>query len=296
MASLHDNNKVVSIGSQIDFLHRLELLEGSNKSFILEISNYTQTLKYNTNGQDKIFTYMLGMRSTKTFAAYNKIKKDLKALKGEKRDLLNKIMSENNMQGNKYYSVKYALIPQHIKSAVCIDINSAYATILFNTGLITRQTYDFICKIDKPSRLASVGMLASRKSIFYYEGGEIDEVEEVESEYRNLFGFLVNETFRIMEAAKSFNRSNWIFTWVDGIYFKNSLSFNPESLVSKIRQHYNLNCKIEQIRDFKIERKKENILMDFEKQNRAGNWKKKVYNFPDPNIIQNISKLILNQK
>jgi hypothetical protein len=285
------SDKIISIGSNHDFINRLNLYVSAGANFTLEVSNYVQTITYN----GKKYMYCINLQSEQTFAGYNLIKSNLSKLDEKKKIELDKIIKSHEASRAKYYSVKYALIPQSIKQVICIDINSAYATILFNTGFIEEKTFKYLQRIKKGSRLAAVGMIASLKNVFIYEDGEIINVDEIQSEYRNLFFYLVNQTGKIMEALEKRYFKAWLFTWVDGIYF--DLNKFPkqdiQTILGEIKEHFKVEAKIEFCRDFNLNRKNQNILFDFEKHNAKKNkWEKKTYNFPDPNLIENVTKLI----
>ena len=51
-----------------------------------------------------------------------------------------------------------------------IDIKSAYANALNVNKLLSEKTYNYLCSLSKKDRLAAVGMLASRKDVFYQIG------------------------------------------------------------------------------------------------------------------------------
>jgi len=283
--------KIISIGSNHDFINRLNLYTSAGANFSLEVSNYVQTIVYG----DKKYMYCINLQSEQTFAGFNQIKKDFANLDEKKKAEMQRIIKSIDSNRAKYYSVKYALIPQQINNVICIDINSAYATILFNTGFITEKTFNYLSRIKKGSRLAAVGMIASLKNIFIYEGGEIVNVDTIESEYRNLFFYLVNQTGKIMEALEKRYFKAWLFTWVDGIYFEASKFPKNEinTILDEIKEHFNVSAKIEMCKDFNLQRKGQNILFEFQKENKAKTkWEKKTYNFPDPNLIENVTKLL----
>lgn len=294
--SIYDqNNKIISIGNNYDFIQRLDTYEKAKVNFTLEMSNYVQSIYYN----GKRYMYCLGLQSNKTFQGYNLIKSDLNNLPENKKSELNQILNTVKKENCKFYSVRYSLIPQQIKQVLCIDINNAYAQILYNFGFIQKKTFDFLITLKKPERLAAVGMIAGIKNRYYYENGKITECEIIESDFRPLFFKLVMETSRIMEALEKEFYKSWVFTWVDGIYFDYSLfpKNRVETILREINNFYSVPCKIEWVKDFDLSRNGQNILFNFQKQNKLKNkWEKKTYNFPDPNILGNISKVFLNNK
>lgn len=107
-----------------------------------------------------------------------------------------------------------------IEKVFNIDLKSAYATILFNDGFISSETFSYLSNLPKHDRLASVGMLASKKKDFGFDKkGRVISYEHTISPLENFFYYAVERTFEIMQNLKSILRDVYLFTWVDGIYF-----------------------------------------------------------------------------
>ena len=103
------------------------------------------------------------------------------------------------------------------ETAYLVDIKSAYATILFNDGFISERTYKFICSLPKKARLAAVGMLASRKDVFYFQGEQLTGHDKIINPLENYFWYCVKRTGEIMDEIKL--NTTPLFYWVDGMYF-----------------------------------------------------------------------------
>lgn len=153
------------------------------------------------------------MQSNQTFAAYAKVKKDVK----------DKEVPKINKDDLSYFEHDFKESCS-IDRVYNVDLKSAYATILYNDGFITKDTFLYLSRLPKHDRLAAVGMLASKKKAFVFDKrGSVRSYEETISQLENFFYFAVQRTFEIMQTCKMLLGQNYLFTWVDGIYFKSSM-------------------------------------------------------------------------
>lgn len=103
-----------------------------------------------------------------------------------------------------------------------IDLKNAYATILEKEGFISKKTLFYINQLDKLDRLGALGMLAGKKIIINYDekgvpiGNPIFKTKDTE----NYFYFAVKRTSEIMNEMRKMIGIDYLFTWVDCIYFK----------------------------------------------------------------------------
>lgn len=157
---------------------------------------------------DRKFVYSL--QSNQTFAAYAKVKKDVK----------DKPPPEINKEELVYFVHDFKESCS-IDRVYNIDLKSAYATILFKDEIITQDTFSYLSRLPKHDRLAAVGMLASRKKSFSFDKqGTIRTYEETISKLENFFYYAVQRTFEIMCDLRRILGADYLFTWVDGIYFR----------------------------------------------------------------------------
>lgn len=221
-------------------------LSDSKLSFELEVSNYT--MKAVAGELSK--TFVAHMQSKRTFAAFAKIKSDVtkKPLPSLDASSLKYFQHDFNKNG------KY-------KTVFNIDISSAYATILYNEDYITEETFKYLKGLKKQERLASLGMLASRKKHFSFVKGNPIEVNERVSETSNFFFYAVKRTYEVMNNLKQICGTDYLFTWVDGIYFLP----NDEALISccEYLDFLNLGYKVEILTDFEVSLKDEYVSVSF---------------------------------
>lgn len=176
--------------------------------FSCSVTNYTTHLQ----SECKNILYQKEHRSNQMFIAYQMIKKDIegKNLPHVDPDRLKYYI--NGFNGEQIYSDKI----------YNIDLKAAYATILFNKGILSKKTFNYLMTLPKMERLVSVGMLASRKEIFHFgNSGQIISSDEQVSPFANFFFAAVKETHDIMNEVKTIMGNDFLFSWVDGVYFMN---------------------------------------------------------------------------
>jgi hypothetical protein len=153
--------------------------------------------------------FVYSLQSNQCFAAYAKLKKDVKSKLIPSIDKSRLVYFEHDFRES-----------MSIPRVYNIDLKSAYATILMKDGYITKETFRYMSGLPKHDRLASTGMLASKKKIFSFsKRGDIYQYESSISVLENFFYYAVQRTFEIMSMCKAILGEHYLFTWVDGIYF-----------------------------------------------------------------------------
>ena len=153
-------------------------------------------------------SFVTNMQSKRTFAAFAKMKSNIKtkpAPSVTRDDLV-------------YFVHDFRRELQGL-DVMNIDLKSAYAHCLYIDGYITKETYAYIKRLNKPERLAAVGMLASRKEKYNFKKGLPDFEGEQISEFAPFFFHAVKRTYSIMTDLRRIIGKRYLFTWVDGIYF-----------------------------------------------------------------------------
>lgn len=256
--------------------------------FMLQCSNYTMKATVNSKNSILNKTYVANLQSKRTFAAFAKIKSDIKTK--EIPPIKNKDV--------KYFQHDFKS-DTSIPEVWNIDIKSAYATILFNEKYISEDTFKYLCSLTKQERLASVGMLASKKKIFEFKRGNPIQIGEKVAETSGIFFYAVHRTFEIMDELKRICGQNYLFTWVDGIYFKPDEKVLLDCL--QALEKFKLQYKAEVLTDFTIKIKSTYIDLKFFKEGKV-----KIFKLPsadtefksilmDATILYN-SKIKTNEK
>jgi len=258
-----------SIRAERDFLIKNKF------NFKLLVSNYT--VEINSPQMETLNKkYVSKMQGKKAFAAYKKILFDLQN------------WSANENPNVKPYEVEYFSFNWHWGAVIenrpegqnfeevfdcySVDINSAYATVLFRDGFICKDTFDYIMGLDKEERLVCVGMLASRKDVFTYSGGELISYDEIRSETEGYFFYCVQRVQFAMSQCEHIVGYYHICNWVDCIYFYHS------EYVQQIQDYLNsvgFNSKSERIDKILIESKEDVFYIEQHKGD-----KKKFLNIP----------------
>lgn len=136
------------------------------------------------------------------------------------------------------------------------DINKAYYRALFVLGYIGEKFYKTCIELPKHVRLALVGTLATQKTIFYYENGELKNfVTKKNDILRRVFFQLVSFVDKILNMFSELAGDNFIFYWVDGIYLKNYPRAKQHKAI--LSKKFNIDFSLEPIKNAMIINKSE---------------------------------------
>lgn len=133
-----------------------------------------------------------------------------------------------------------------------IDLSSAYLYALYNSKKISKQIFDKIFKLDKISRLVTLGLLAYQPVISTYKNGVFVDAEMIKNEYRNVFFYCVREIFYLSKFVKQKIGNDFIFSWVDGFYFTGEKNIN---VISDFLNSKKYPFKLCRLFNFEIEKK-----------------------------------------
>jgi len=243
----------------------IQYLTDSKVPFALTCSNYTITVEAGEI-QKK---YVATMQTKRTFAAFSKIKSNVK-------DKEPPIVNKDELI---YFIHDFKKSAFH-KRVVNIDLKSCYATVLLREGMINEDTFKYLSKCNKQERLASVGMLASKKKIFYFDNSEIYDFDEIVSPTAPFFFHAVKRTYEIMSELKSIIGSSYLFTWVDGIYFTDeSKILECTDYLDSIGFAYT----VEELQNFDLKIFDSKIMLVFYKwSDKKKTYSPKTFNLPSP--------------
>lgn len=230
----------------------------AKQTFTLSSSNYTTGIKCDSFPGK----YVANLQSNRAFACFAKVKKAVK----------DKPIPNISNDDVRYFQHNFRK-DIYIDTVYNIDIKSAYATVLFKSGLIDEETFQYLAKSSKQDRLSSVGMLASRKEIFEFKNGSPISETEVVSELSGFFFYAVQKTFEIMDELRRICGMDYLFTWVDGIYFL------PNDRVRKECSDYLDNIcyrySSDTLSEFEVKIKTDLIYLTFKKEGKL-----KIFNLP----------------
>lgn len=226
--------------------------------FQLISSNYTTGIKCEAFPGK----YVANFQSNRAFACFAKVKKAVK----------DKPIPDITNEDVRYFQHNFRK-DIYIDTVYNIDIKSAYASVLFKDGIIDKDTYDYLSKSSKQDRLSSVGMLASRKEVFEFKNGSPISETEVVSDLSGFFFYAVQKTFEIMDELRRICGTDYLFTWVDGIYF-----LPNDRVLADCREYmdsieYKYSCDI--LQEFEVKIKTDLIYLTFKKEGKL-----KIFNLP----------------
>ena len=263
--------------SAINVAQHLDLLEQNKQDFVYSFSNYWCKIET----ENSIIKFVSSTMSLKTFAAFAKIKNDLKNWTANEQP---KVCS-NSVS---YY--QHNVREEKHKYILNIDLKSAYATILYTTGYISQKTFNYISKLKKTERLACVGMFAKKKNIIDFYNGEAIKYRSEVSEFSDYFFYCVQKTDEIINGLQSVLKERYLFTWVDGIYF--TLQYNDEYYVNELQkqidtyfQKFGLNYHCLVLENYTCENREKNHFITFDKTEN-NNTKNKVFNLPNKYLME----------
>lgn len=229
-------------------------------------SNYTTTINYPKTGyKHKFITSNL---SQWVFITYQKMKAEI--LKNANPDFW-----KNDFEKNiSLYDCNDEPQINDLDFLINFDLKNAYPSALERAGFISPEVCEFIQKRKKIHRLQAIGIFASRKSIFKYERGILNDIENSESELKNVYFFASKVTDNIIKAARQEAGDDFVFYWFDGIYIRPNAK--TEKRLTEFFEHHNFEYKKEVIKDLdiNIQANKTNINYTDSK------GKKKLFNIP----------------
>lgn len=206
-----------------------------NNSYLRRIKKKTKVL----HKQSMSYTLVVGGSSytldsplfkDKAFSRSNLTNQDLVFIKKVKRHVLkNKIyvnfLDQYFPSDISYMDVNPNLQNQKFPNAIEIDVNEAYWKTAYILGIIDEAIYEEgkKGKLGKYTRLVALGALAKRVTKFVYVDGKFSHKEEVRSELtENVWYSICKRLSDVMQGAKKILGDDYLFYWVDGIYFINT--------------------------------------------------------------------------
>lgn len=273
--------KTIKTGLDIERAKRtIEFCKLSGKPFEVFMTNYTITVKGIVN--------IAFIKEEKSFSFFN----NFRLLKKEVETFL-KDNEIEPVEDKKYFDI--VAHKNFIADEVFnVDLSSAYLHVLKNCSIISVSLFNILNKLPKMDRLAVVGMLASSKSRYQFnERGEITDIEQIENrENRNVFFYCVQQTALLMQTLKEKLGEAYIFSWVDGVYFKGA---HNVKIVTDYLDSVKYPCTVDVLNNFEYYRNGKTIEIDF---NRQKDGAPKCFSIPleSTNFAENVYRFLQNNK
>lgn len=184
-------------------------------------------------------------KSRQANALCNKIVKALDDGKYSNKALMNMILENGVSRLHNYPSYDFNLpaldsnTNYYEESDICsIDMNNAYAQVLFTHGLLDYEHFRLLVDSDKSIRLRVLGMLAKQQSIKVYENGKDTEFQHsYKTKYYGLFQWAEARVAKDMMFIKQILTDKfYVFHWVDGCYFKKN---TPKKIIKEVENYLN---------------------------------------------------------
>lgn len=169
----------------------------------------------------------------KTFKKSDYTIDELRFIKSVRRHVIKtEVFLDPKFQENQVFSedvhyVKVARVPfgKAFQNVCEVDIDQAYWETAFQLGMISEKIYASGSKgnISKKARLTALGSLARKTYKYKFKGKQILETS-VESEplLENLWFTICKRVSDVMHEVIKELGKDFIFYWVDGIYFNNT--------------------------------------------------------------------------
>lgn len=215
--------KAKAIIKENNYSDYLELCESTGLPYTLHRSNYRVIIESSFCNID----FMQNIMSNKAFIVGAMIKKDINATGLVPPDI--------DKADLKYYDFAPPKYLQDSEQTIYnIDIKSAYASVLYRHGLITKKTAKMMRSLPKKDRLASVGMLASKRHTFNMVGSKVISAHTEEKDTAPWFLFCVQKTAELMDKCRAILGRDFLFYWVDGLFFRHER--NAEKVIELIER------------------------------------------------------------
>jgi hypothetical protein len=262
----------------------IKFLKLSQQNFTVKHSNYTTTIECNGTKQ----MYCVKKRTNESFAANNLIQKNFKQY-----NFIEKIKQEPILNNKEiYYKNRDYISPVHYPTVINIDLNNAYPTTLLQQGGIDTYTFNFLNRLKKTEKLASLGMLAARHDKYTYEKGKLINVESSKpKKYSSAFFYCVKWVDFLMLEAEKIAGIDFLYFWVDGIYLN---PMTPQPVIDEICQLFNelgYMFSIDIMHNFNLKRTGNNLNITFD-EIKNDTKKTKSFIVPDKKLIENHNKII----
>lgn len=199
-----------------DFAKMIKQLKEAKKDFEVRKTTKSTLIKFDN------YTYMFAENHFK-----NEYLNLFQQIKNEVHNNINlKQITPPEIKKSKYFQVaNFEKIGSGefltFKNCFEFDINKAYYKTLYNLGYISSDFFHLCINLPKSIRLALVGTLATQKTIFYYEAGELKKFETKKDDIlRKVFFQVVEYVDRALDYFSKLAKDNFLFYWVDGIYLK----------------------------------------------------------------------------
>lgn len=248
------NIQDIDVDAQVDAL-KLQRRGGKDKQYTIK-NSYLKKIKEITkvlSKQELSYTLKVGGSSyeldSKLFRekAYNSSSlsmKDLQFIRKvknyiKKEKIYLQFLDQYFPSDISYMDVNPNLQGKKFSNAIEFDVDEAYWKTAYLMGIINKDIYEEGKKgeLGKYTRLVALGSLAKKQTHYIYEDGKFKEKRVVRSELTENVWYSICKRFAdLMQGAKKILKDDYLFYWVDGIYFVDSPQ-NRKKITSYFLKH-----------------------------------------------------------
>lgn len=243
----------------------IDFLIDNKKTFSERATNYTSLIE--VEGQIEKYFFSEKGQDTNFFTVLNKLKKEIKE---------SNVIVEDVPTSSVHYFSSGINKPQFHKEVFNVDIKACYISIAYNEGLISETFYNELLSGKKDLRLKLIGCLNSQPTIINYINGEPDNIEIKTNDFVNYYNYICYCAGAIMREIAELLKDDFLFFWVDGIYFKTE---ENKKLIFEVLNKYNLRYTFETLTTFEVEQGEKSFFVSYFKE-----YKKKTFNLPFPTL------------
>ena len=127
---------------------------------------------------------------------------------------------------------------QKINNVYEIDLSSAYWNFAYREGIINTVLYNKGQQVDKLVRLAALGSLAKQVTTMYFDGVRWTVKGITEGGKADYFFRVAELTGEIMHRLKLEAGPDYLFFWVDAIFFQGDALNKIESVLAELNLPY----------------------------------------------------------
>jgi hypothetical protein len=276
LKDIKHETKVYNLSQSKQQIDRLKKLKAS---FVVERTKSTCKITYCTSEFKRVLWYLENSKSKYFLIMLQRLKKEIQN---------RKFYVLNCEYSGSFDKVKYFEFKKDIENFTLdagsyyeldnvfeADISHAYYRACYVLGFISKELYtDIIKKLSKHDRLRLLGCIASIKTTDIYENGILKnpDAPAMQDELLRMAWFKIcNYIDTALIDLKFLLGDDFLFYWVDGIYFKvqnKTDVFTYTAQWYKIRQislRYNLDFKTIPIKKFTLSNKKDYLEILIEK-------------------------------
>lgn len=249
---------------------KIAFLKAAGASFQHRKTSGTEKIVYSKNGKNYVYFYVENKVSEKFIETVGflktEIKKNFHKIKNSPFNFLDKRKQYFSFSETCYHLAQSVGEVFTFEKVYEADITAAYYQAALYLGLISEKTFEIVTNeknISKPERLRLLGSIAGiRVESTYIEGILQEPVEVVkDTDLRQAWFTICNFVDGCMNNFIQILGSDFIFYWVDGIYFKGNYESEENNLeeiflkLSRLEKHFPFKWKIKPLKSVEIQNK-----------------------------------------